>query len=280
MPELAEVEYYRKQMGSTGSAEGIVAVNCMHEKRIFRGSNTRELRTEFDRRAPAAIDRARQADALRVFRRQLARPSSWDERNVARRGGCFDRRSTIIWFSDKRNGSRLSRSTPVRTGSISSRQRSAEWWSDSTLNRLERSSPRVRRGIPATPRPRADQGGLLLQCGFPGIGNWMADEILWRAKFAPAKRGAHDAKERIAPCVARHSFVSRESLRIIGHDNSDLPESWLIHQRWKATASVRAMEHRSAARRSAAARPHGARSVSPDSSARMQTDDLVEAGRA
>ena len=29
-------------------------------------------------------------------------------------------------------------------------------------------------------------------------------------------------------------FVSREALRIIGHDNSDLPDSWLIHQRWSA----------------------------------------------
>ena len=27
---------------------------------------------------------------------------------------------------------------------------------------------------------------LLLQSGFIGIGNWMADEILWRAKIAPA----------------------------------------------------------------------------------------------
>ena len=29
---------------------------------------------------------------------------------------------------------------------------------------------------------------LLLQKGFAGIGNWMADEILWRAKVLPSKR--------------------------------------------------------------------------------------------
>src|SRR4029077_11120825 len=29
---------------------------------------------------------------------------------------------------------------------------------------------------------------LLLQNGFPGIGNWMADEILWRAKVLPSKK--------------------------------------------------------------------------------------------
>ena len=27
---------------------------------------------------------------------------------------------------------------------------------------------------------------LLLQQGFPGVGNWMADEILWQAGFASA----------------------------------------------------------------------------------------------
>jgi formamidopyrimidine-DNA glycosylase len=75
---------------------------------------------------------------------------------------------------------------------------------------------------------------LLLQSGFPGIGNWMADEILWRGKILPSKAaGKLSAQERTA--LRRETrFVSRESLRIIGHDNSDLPDSWLIHQRWNA----------------------------------------------
>ena len=30
---------------------------------------------------------------------------------------------------------------------------------------------------------------LLLQSGFPGIGNWMADEILWRARHRSATQG-------------------------------------------------------------------------------------------
>ncbi len=73
---------------------------------------------------------------------------------------------------------------------------------------------------------------VLLQSGFPGIGNWMADEILWRAKILPSKpAGKLSAQDRVV--LRRETrFVSRESLRIIGHDNSDLPDSWLIHQRW------------------------------------------------
>ncbi len=78
------------------------------------------------------------------------------------------------------------------------------------------------------------KGVLLMQSGFSGIGNWMADEILWRAKILPSKlAGKLSAAERTA--LRREArFVSRESLRIIGKDNSDLPDSWLIHQRWKA----------------------------------------------
>ena len=29
------------------------------------------------------------------------------------------------------------------------------------------------------------KGVLLMQEVFPGVGNWMADEILWRARVAP-----------------------------------------------------------------------------------------------
>jgi formamidopyrimidine-DNA glycosylase len=75
---------------------------------------------------------------------------------------------------------------------------------------------------------------LLLHSGFPGVGNWMADEILWRAKIAPGRRVATlSAQEEVALRRATR-FVSREALRIIGADNSDLPKSWLIHERWSA----------------------------------------------
>src|SRR5204863_4492580 len=74
---------------------------------------------------------------------------------------------------------------------------------------------------------------LLLQSGFSGIGNWMADEILWRVKILPSKRaGELSAGERERVFQAS-KFVARESLRIIGPDDSTLPRTWLIHQRWR-----------------------------------------------
>ena len=75
---------------------------------------------------------------------------------------------------------------------------------------------------------------VLMQSGFSGIGNWMADEILWRAKVSPSKlAGKLSAGERDELFRAT-KFVARESLRIIGPDDSTLPRTWLIHERWRA----------------------------------------------
>ncbi|PYM01624.1 MAG: DNA-formamidopyrimidine glycosylase, partial [Verrucomicrobia bacterium] len=75
---------------------------------------------------------------------------------------------------------------------------------------------------------------ILMQSGFSGIGNWMADEILWRAKILPSKlAGKLSAGERDELFRATR-FVARESLRIIGPDDSTLPRTWLIHERWRA----------------------------------------------
>jgi formamidopyrimidine-DNA glycosylase len=74
---------------------------------------------------------------------------------------------------------------------------------------------------------------LLLQSGFIGIGNWMADEILWRAKIAPKiSAGALSPAQR-ARLLSETRFVASESLRIIGPDFSEPPRDWLIHQKWK-----------------------------------------------
>jgi formamidopyrimidine-DNA glycosylase len=76
---------------------------------------------------------------------------------------------------------------------------------------------------------------LLLQNGFPGIGNWMADETLWRAKILPSRR-AHSLRDHERGALLRETkFVVRRSLETLGKDFSDPPRTWLIHQRWSRT---------------------------------------------
>ena len=69
--------------------------------------------------------------------------------------------------------------------------------------------------------------------GFSGIGNWMADEILWRAKALPSKRTGKLTRRERAAIFRATNFVARRSLETLGRDFSDPPRNWLIHQKWK-----------------------------------------------
>ena len=72
-----------------------------------------------------------------------------------------------------------------------------------------------------------------MQERFPGIGNWMADEVLWRAGFHPkAKAGA------FGPLAVRKLYrtlreVCADAMQVIGKDWGDPPASWLFNHRWK-----------------------------------------------
>lgn len=74
---------------------------------------------------------------------------------------------------------------------------------------------------------------LLMQNGFPGIGNWMADEILWQAHVLPSKRVGKLKKSERASILRESKFVVRHALATTGENFSDPPKNWLIHQKWK-----------------------------------------------
>jgi len=73
---------------------------------------------------------------------------------------------------------------------------------------------------------------LLMQERFPGIGNWMADEILWRARLHPLRQ-ARD----LSPAEARRLWraireVSRRAVALV--DGSwEYPPTWLFAHRWE-----------------------------------------------
>jgi formamidopyrimidine-DNA glycosylase len=74
---------------------------------------------------------------------------------------------------------------------------------------------------------------LLDQSIFPGIGNWMADEILWRCRIHPATLG-----KEIGPSANRRLWeitraVAEDALRVIAPDWGDAPDDWLFNHRWK-----------------------------------------------
>jgi formamidopyrimidine-DNA glycosylase len=83
---------------------------------------------------------------------------------------------------------------------------------------------------------------LLMQERFPGIGNWMADEILWRARLHPARAAGDLRPAEVARLWTETRRVCRQALeKIAGHGgalppdlNVNIPESWLFHHRWRS----------------------------------------------
>ncbi|MCE9519929.1 MAG: Fpg/Nei family DNA glycosylase [Verrucomicrobia bacterium] len=73
---------------------------------------------------------------------------------------------------------------------------------------------------------------LLDQRYFPGVGNWMADEIMWQMKLPPhtVARSLVDIQVRKLWRTVRK--VCAVALKTIGVDWSDPPRSWLFKYRW------------------------------------------------
>jgi formamidopyrimidine-DNA glycosylase len=74
---------------------------------------------------------------------------------------------------------------------------------------------------------------LLDQARFPGIGNWMADEVLWRAGLHPRRRAGDLDPSSTLRLYRTLRFVAGAALRRIGEENGALPRGWLFHHRWE-----------------------------------------------
>lgn len=72
---------------------------------------------------------------------------------------------------------------------------------------------------------------LLDQSLLSGIGNWMADEILFQARIAPQRKaGTLTAKEILK---LRAKMISVTKLAVDkGADSDKYPASWIFHHRW------------------------------------------------
>lgn len=86
----------------------------------------------------------------------------------------------------------------------------------------------------AARRKRAILKSLLLdQSLFPGVGNWMADEILWKARIQPDRKMESLSEDESRALFNAVKFVCRGAMKYVATDYSDPPNSWLFRHRWK-----------------------------------------------
>ncbi len=234
MPELAEVEWYRKQWDN-GFGRKIVDVRLHARKRVFRGTNPRLL---YENLVGEKLLSSKTRGKLMLFavsggnwlgihlgmtgRIHIAPPNFRPEKHDHLE---LHQRERTLVFTDSRQFGRVR----FHHGTAP-----PDWWTSDVPEIISREFDVkfVERFLDRH-RKAPIKAVLLMQSGFSGIGNWMADEILWRARIHPAAlAGKLTARQRNALFHAT-KFVARGSLRTLGKDNSDPPRSWLIHQKWK-----------------------------------------------
>jgi len=256
---LAEVEFFRKQW-NCGLGQKIGAVRLHPHARLFRGTNAADLEKALaGRKLLRSEARGKQmlfefsaggwlgvhlgmTGHLRQERPDFA-PGRHDHLAL------LQKTQTLV-FSDARQFGR------VRFHHGPS---APDWWtrfpapltsSTFTLAVLE-TFLRRHGGLPI-------KAALLLQDGFPGVGNWMADEMLWRAGINP-----HTPSGNVQGLVLRRlwriiRWVCRHALRVIGKDFSDPPAGWLMNEKWKRHGVCPITKRGSRKRRCGAAPPPGA----------------------
>lgn len=234
MPELAEVEFFRRRW-DVGVGQKIDEVELHDDKRIFRGNDLATLR----RVLPGAKLVGSEARGKQMLFRFSG--NAWLGVHLGMTGelrhespdfspGKHDHlvlhqsRQSLV-FSDPRLFGRIL---------FHHGKESPEWWSrlppalTSDAFTLERMQAFLTR------RARSPLKGVLLQQEFfIGIGNWMADEILWRAKIHPRRTAGELSVSEQREIWKAIRFVCDGALRIVAKDYSDPPASWLFRHRWE-----------------------------------------------
>jgi formamidopyrimidine-DNA glycosylase len=246
MPELAEVEWFRKRWNA-GIGHAIVDVKAHSRKYVFRGTDGGALRENLigqkllrSKRSGKqmlfefSVDNSETIGARENVRSwlgiHLGMTGKTHVESLSFQPGKYDHlvlyqpERSLVFTDARQLGQvrfRYGKNEPSwwknRPPEIDSREFNQEFF-DHFLDR-HRKAP--------------IKAALLMQNGFPGIGNWMADEILWRAKILPAKRIRRLTARERATIFRAAKWVVRRSLETLGEDFSDPPRNWLIHQKWK-----------------------------------------------
>jgi formamidopyrimidine-DNA glycosylase len=244
MPELAEVEYIRRRW-NPGLGHRVASVRLHPRSRVLRGVDTTVLAK---RLAGARLDSSAAAAKQMLFRFTAKDDGQlWLGIHLGMTGELLVRPAGL---PDTKPDHLILDQPAARQSLVFSDFRmfglvlfhegddAPEWWAqiapaitspDFTVAAV---SDFLRR------RSRAPiKAVLLMQERFPGIGNWMADEILWRAAIHPARRCGDLSPAEVKKLHQEAVWVCEQALRLIGAADTpewpDPPKSWLFQHRWE-----------------------------------------------
>ena len=250
MPELAEVEFFRKRW-AVGHRDKILSIQLHEGKKVFRGSD------------PAAMAKkltgAKLIDSETAAKQMLfhfsggglsrAESSGWlgihlgmsGELRVEPPDYTSTRHDHFILVQKKRqlvfNDPRMFGRVQFATG-----PKPPAWWTRIAPAILSKEFTPSAVADFLRRRSRAPiKAVLLMQERFPGVGNWMADEILWRAAIHPkqpagsltpaAIRTLHRECRNV--CKIALETIAGKGSKLPPSLNKNIPKTWLFWHRWE-----------------------------------------------
>ncbi|MDI1336398.1 MAG: Fpg/Nei family DNA glycosylase [Lacunisphaera sp.] len=242
MPELAEVEFFRKRWGA-GHGAKVLAVRLHEGKKVFRGTSTALLKKKL---TGAMLLGSETAAKQMLFRFS---GGAWLGIHLGMSGALRVEAPDYVaakhdHFILVQRQRQLVFNDPRMFGGVlfATGPKPPAWWTriapailsktftvEAVANFLKR---RARAPLKAV---------LLMQERFPGIGNWMADEVLWRAAIHP-KRLAGSLKPAEVRTLHREcrnlcrialDTIAGQGRYLPPNLNHHIPPSWLFWHRWE-----------------------------------------------
>ena len=243
MPELAEVEFFRRRWHEAAGGQRIKRVHTHDAKRVLRDVDLPAFRH--------ALTGATLLSATTAAKQMLFRFSGggWlgihlgmsGELSAAPADHVPGRHDHLVLVTARQA---LVFNDPRMFGRIDFHQGKNPpiWWSRISPAILSPEFPAASVGAFLERRRRAPiKAVLLMQEQFPGVGNWMADEILWRAGLHPARKAGSLRPTEIKTLWRTCRQVCRDALdKIAGRGgklppdlNVNIPKTWLFRHRWQ-----------------------------------------------
>ncbi|HEX4997716.1 MAG TPA: DNA-formamidopyrimidine glycosylase family protein [Terriglobia bacterium] len=233
MPELAEVDYFRRQW-NPGLGARVLRVNLRPQTRVFRGVQA----ASFVRVVEGATLETSECHGKQMLFRLSG--AGWLGIHLGMTGDMrvesarFDPAPYDHLVLHQRGRSLVFRD-PRQFGRVRFHQGAAppDWWSNLPPTLLSRGFTCARmRAFLDRRRGTPIKAALLMQEGFPGIGNWMADEALWRAGVDPRLRSGRLSEAASLALYRAVRHVAAGAMRVMATEFRDPPPSWLFRHRW------------------------------------------------
>ena len=243
MPELAEAEFFRKRWHLAARGRKIAAVLTHDRAKIFRGTNVPALRR--------ALTGTRLLDSETRAKQILFRFSGggWLGVHLGMSGelcagppGHAAQKHDHLMLATARHA--LVFTDPRMFGRVLFHRGTAPppWWTKIAPAILSEAFTVESVAMFLCRRARTPiKAVLLMQERFPGVGNWMADEILWRAALHPARLAGSLTATETRTLWRECRRVCRLALdTIAGRGNHlprdlnvNIPRTWLFWHRWE-----------------------------------------------